>query len=116
MIKDFEKKVGQQGYQNIMAKLRMNTGLSYVMLDSIIRQFATELADEIAISDTVIVPEMGIFRVIRPDGTNPRIIFRANKGTRDIYKNGGLEANKPLREAGILPPSALTRYLKDEIK
>lgn len=111
MIKDFEKRIGQQGYHNIMAKLRMSTGLSYALLDNLIRQFANELADEIAISDTVIIPELGIFRVIRPDGVKHRIMFYPTRGVKEIYRNGGIEANKPLREKGILPPSAMTKYL-----
>jgi hypothetical protein len=112
MIKDFEKRVGQQAYQNIIAKLRMSTGLSYAMIDALIRQFANELADELAVSETVIVPEMGIYRMIRPDGVKPRASFAATRGFKEIYKNGGLQCNKDLREQGILPESALQKYLK----
>lgn len=112
MIKDFEKRVGQQAYQNILAKLRMSTGLSYTMLDALIRQFANELSDELAISETVIIPEMGIFRMIRPDGVKVRANFAASKNFKETYKNGGLQANKDLREQGLLPESALQKYLK----
>lgn len=115
MSREFEKKIGIQSYQNIISKLRMNTGLSYVMLDSIIRQFATEMADELAISDIVMIPEMGTFKVIRPDGVKYRVSFRSSVVMNSIYRQGGLEANKVLREQGILPQSAIKKYEKGEL-
>lgn len=106
---DYEKKLGQAAYFSVITKLRMSTGLSFSMLDLIIKQFVEELSDELAISEMVTIPELGTIKAIHRDEKPFLIYLKASKTVYDIYKNRGTDGNKILREQGILPPSALTK-------
>lgn len=103
---DYEKKLGQAAYFSVLTKLRMSTGLSFTMLDLIIKQFVEELSDELAISDMVAIPELGLIKAVHRDEKPFLIYLKASKTMYDIYKNRGTEGNKILREQGILPTSA----------
>jgi hypothetical protein len=105
--------IGNESYKRILDKMSKTTGLSYTYLDLLLRQFATEFADEMAVSEIVSVPLMGNFKIVRPDGSTPRVRFLAGKTFMEIFKNGGTDANKSLRELGIIAKGAITERKGD---